>query len=157
MLSPGDALQDAVRRAGKPLREISEADSARRPDKGGWSPREILGHLIDSAANNHRRFVLAQSQDDLVFPGYEQESWVRLQRYQDESWASLVTLWEAYNRHLAHVMASAPTAERERPRARHNLQEIGFKELASEQPATLGWLMHDYVDHLRHHLAQILG
>jgi len=153
--SPGDALRAAVREASGRLRAISEARSAERPARGGWSPREILGHLIDSAANNHRRFVLAQIQDELVFPGYEQESWVQVQHYQEETWESLRALWEAYNLHLAHVMTTAPETARTRPREEHGLPAIAFKDLPPSQPATLEWLMQDYVDHLLHHLGQI--
>jgi hypothetical protein len=155
MGSPGDALREAVQGASPQLRGISETRSAARPASGGWSPREILGHLIDSAANNHRRFVLAQIQDELVFPGYEQEAWVRLQQYQGEPWAALVNLWEAYNLHLAHVMTAAPEGARTRPREKHGLDAIAFRAVPSDQPATLEWLMEDYVDHLQHHLGQI--
>lgn len=155
MDSPGDNLRQAVGDASPRLRAISETASARRPPRGGWSPREILGHLIDSAANNHPRFVLGQIQDDLVFPGYEQESWVRVQDYQSEPWEALVELWQAYNLHLAHVMSAAPEAARRRPREKHALEAIAFKDLPAGQPATLEWLMQDYVDHLQHHLGQI--
>lgn len=157
MSKPGDKLREVVREASPRLRAISETRSGQRPDGGGWSPREILGHLIDSAANNHPRFVLAQIQDDLVFPGYEQESWVRVQNYQDESWEALLELWRAYNLHLAHVMTATPEAARTRPREKHGLEAIAFKDLPSGQPATLQWLMQDYVDHLQHHLGQILN
>src|SRR5437870_13065533 len=53
------------------LLRIDEAESASSKAEGKWSAKEIIGHLIDSAANNHARFVLAQLRDDLVFPGYE--------------------------------------------------------------------------------------
>jgi len=70
------------------LREVSETRSEVRPALGEWSAKEILGHLIDSAANNHRRFVEAQSKDDLVFPGYSQKQWVAVQQYQQASWTA---------------------------------------------------------------------
>ena len=56
------------------LRKIGEAESAVRPAPGKWSPREIIGHLVDSASINHQRFVRAAFQDDLVFPGYDRST-----------------------------------------------------------------------------------
>ena len=115
-----------------------------------------MGHLIDSASNNHRRFVLAQQQEDLVFPGYAQDAWVAAQRYQDAPWEELVSLWRGFNLHLARVMEAAPDFERTRIRRRHNLHEIAFRTIPEDQPATLEYFMSDYVDHLEHHLRQIL-
>jgi len=149
-------LEQAVARATPALLAIAEADSAARPAPGRWSPREIIGHLVDSASNNHQRFVRAQLQDDLVFPGYAQDEWVALQRYQDAPWHELVTLWRTFNQHLVRVMCAVPEEVRMRPRARHSLQAIGFA-IAGDQPARLDDLMRDYVAHLVHHLRQVLG
>ena len=66
---------------------------------GSWTKKEILGHLIDSAAINHQRFVRAQFTDDLVFDGYVQDDWVKVQDYQNRDWRELVELWHGYNRH----------------------------------------------------------
>jgi hypothetical protein len=122
-----------------------------------WSAKETIGHLIDSAANNHQRFVRAQFKDDLVFEGYAQEDWVRAQRYNEEPWPLLVGLWRLYNLHLAHVMRHAPESARTLLRERHNLHEIGWAEVSREEPSTLEHLMLDYVSHLKSHLRQILG
>ena len=139
------------------LLALSDADSSKYPAPGKWSPREVIGHLIDSASNNHQRFVRAGFRNDLVLAGYEQDAWVAVQRYQDESWTELVSLWRAFNVHLAHVMASIPASVRQRQHARHNLHEINWKPIPADQPATLDDLMADYVAHLKHHLRQILG
>ena len=136
------------------LRALDDDRSAKRPSPGRWSPREIVGHLVDSASNNHQRFVRAAFQDDLVFAGYAQDEWVRVQRYQEESWSELVTLWASFNRHLAHVMAALPESVRLRHRARHNAQEVAFRPPAAGD-ATLDYFMRDYVAHLQHHLRQI--
>ena len=64
--------------------------------------------MIDSAANNHQRFVRAQFTDDLVFSGYEQEQWVSSQKYRDESWSDVIQLWSSYNLHLLHVASVIP-------------------------------------------------
>jgi hypothetical protein len=139
------------------LLALSDADTVRRPMPGKWSPREIIGHLIDSASNNHQRFVRAGSAEDLVHPGYDQDRWVEVQDYQRAPWSELVSLWAAFNRHIARVMASIPEDARTRVRARHNLHEVAWRPVPPTEPATLGYFMNDYVDHLEHHLAQILG
>jgi hypothetical protein len=149
-------LESILARATPALLAISETASAERPGPARWSPREIIGHLVDSASNNHQRFVRGQLQEDLVFVGYEQDAWVATQRYQEAPWHELVTLWRAYNQHLVRVMAAVPDDVRLRPRARHTLAEIGF-EISAEGPARLDDLMRDYVAHLLHHMRQILG
>ena len=136
------------------LLALGEA-SAVKPAGGGWSPKEIIGHLVDSASNNHQRFVRGQFQDDLVFPGYLQDDWVRAGGYQDAPWEDLVALWRTFNVQMARVMEATPETVRLRLREPHNLDQIGFVPLASGEVATLDRLMRDYVDHLEHHLRQI--
>ena len=144
-------VEDAARR----MLLISEEESGAPRAEGKWSPKEIVGHLIDSASNNHQRFVRAQFTDHLVFPGYEQESWVRAQGYAEEPWPLLVELWRSFNLHLAHVMERSPEAARLASRGRHNLDEIGWIKIGENEPATLEYLIRDYVVHLKHHLSQI--
>jgi len=123
--------------------------------EGGWSAAQILGHLIDSAANNHQRFVRAQFVDHLDFPGYDQEQWVAAQHYDREPWPQLLALWLAYNRHLAHVVAAIPPAVLTAPRARHSLERIAWQRVPADQPATLAYLIRDYLGHLQAHLQQL--
>jgi DinB family protein len=149
------ALRTVVEEARPRLARIDEAASAREPAPGKWSPREIIGHLIDSAQNNHGRFVRAQLSDDLVFAGYAQTDWVRLQRYNKREWSALVDLWAAYNIHLAHVIAHIPAEIAERPRVKHNLHELAWQAVPADSPATLAYFMADYIGHLEHHLRQI--
>ena len=156
-IGAGAMLRQAVVRGAAQLRAITEAESGVRPAPGAWSPKEVIGHLIDSASNNHGRFVRAQHQDEMIFPGYEQDAWVAAQRYGELPWLDIVTLWERYNLHLAHVMDSAPAHERERPRPRHNLHRIAFNAVPENEPATLDYFMRDYVVHLEHHLRQALA
>lgn len=141
----------------KRLLAISEEDSMHRPAPGKWSAKEIVGHLIDSASNNHQRFVRAQFQDDLIFPGYDQDAWVVAQGYQEASWPDLVALWRTFNLHLAHVMASVSEEARTRMRTRHNLHQIAWQTVPEDQPTTLDYFMRDYVGHLRHHLLQVFS
>jgi uncharacterized damage-inducible protein DinB len=149
-------LANAVDQALPELRALEDDASGRRPAPGKWSPREIIGHLIDSASNNHQRFVRASFQDDLVFTGYEQDKWVALQQYQEARWEDLLTLWASFNRHLARVMAATPTEIRRREHRSHNLDRIAMRPVAAGSPATLEYFMEDYVLHLHHHLRQIL-
>lgn len=127
--------------------ELLAADpgaAARRMSPTTWSPKEVLGHLIDSAANNHQRFVRAQQVDPLVLAGYDQNHWVRSQGYQDADWPHLVNLWLHLNLHLADVIARIPAD-------RYGVQcRVGDNE-----PGTLELLVIDYLRHLRHHMAQI--
>lgn len=138
------------------LHALSGAELQRsREGADAWTAKEIVGHLIDSAANNHGRFVRAQFTDDLVFPGYEQEEWVRAQHYNEEPWPQLVELWKHYNLHLLHVMVAAPEEKLRQPRTRHSLDKIAWQMVDSAQPATLEYLMIDYIGHLKSHLRQI--
>ena len=150
-------LRSALDAAEPLLRGIADIDSALPVAPGKWSPRQIIGHLIDSAGNNHQRFVRAALQDDMVFPPYAQEAWVDLQRYQDTPWEALLALWLGFNRHIANVMAAIPKDVRDRVRSRHNLDEIATYPPAHPAEATLEYFMLDYVDHLERHMQQILG
>jgi hypothetical protein len=137
------------------LREIDPEASRRKRSPDNWAPIEILGHLIDSAANNHQRFVRSQFTDDLVFPGYEQEGWVSVQKYHDASWTDLIQLWSSYNLHLGHLAASIPADTLTKARTTHNLDQIAFKLVDKSEATTLEYFIRDYVDHLQHHLDQI--
>ena len=105
-------LRQAVERATPILQQMSEEQSCRQPRPGKWCPREVIGHLIDSASNNHQRFVRAQFKENLVFDGYEQDAWVSLQRYSEAPWNELIDLWRNFNLHIARVMQVAPKDER---------------------------------------------
>jgi hypothetical protein len=145
----------ALERASVELEQVSAEQARWRPATGKWSTAEIVGHLIDSATNNHHRFVEAQLRPDLVFPGYVQDDWVRLQRYQLADWDSLRRLWRALNEHLIDVVAAIPAEILALPRAVHNLDEIAWKPVSRSESTTLGYFIADYVGHLEHHLAQI--
>ena len=156
-MDPGAALIALVDRVTPRLRELSDSETSLRPAPGKWCGKEILGHLVDSAVNNQSRFVRGAQEDELVFPGYDQDSWVRLQHYDARSWSEVIDLWLTMNRHVARVMEAVPPETRNRPAARHNFHEIGFRPAPADKPSTLGWLMEDYLEHLKHHLRQILG
>jgi len=150
-------FRQTIDSASEKLRQINEAESEKPRAEDHWSAKQIIGHLIDSATNNHARFVLGQLKDDLVFPGYDQDGWVRTNHYQQRSWPELIELWRAYNLHLHHLMSHADPVRLNTPCTLHTLQEIAFKSVPQSEPVTLEYLMKDYVDHLRHHLAQIFN
>ncbi len=126
------------------LRAISELESAKPILAGGWSRKQVVGHLVDSASNNHQRFVRAALQTSLDFPAYDQAGNARVQAFQEAGWSLLVSLWADYNRYLAHVIAHLP------PSKLDTVCHIG-----SGSPVTLEFLATDYLSHLVHHLAQI--
>lgn len=155
-----DALEDfqnVLKRAESRLLALTEGESEARSAPDKWSPKEVIGHLIDSASNNHQRFVRAQFTDALVFPGYEQQEWVAVQHYQQESWPSLVRLWLLYNRHLLHFVSHIPEQRLKQSRREHNLDRIAWQTVSKSEPVTLEYFIRDYINHLKHHLRQIFG
>ena len=128
------------------LLALSEAQAAAAPAGMTWARKELIGHLIDSASNNHQRWVRAQYQERMSFPRYVQDQWIAAQGYRERPWAELVELWRLYNRHLVHVMRRVPAA------ALANLCLV-----SEDEPSTLGDHLVDYVVHMEHHLGQILG
>src|SRR4030095_6197216 len=115
--------------------------AARRPDARSWSPKEVLGHLIDSAANNHQRFVRAQQADALTFPGYEQNQWVSSQAYQDADWTHVVALWPHLSRPLGEVIARIPPSKSSVP-----------CPMGGDAPVPLEAIVVGYRNHLHHHM-----
>lgn len=157
MTQPHERLRAAITEAYPRLSAISDSDAATPAAPGKWSPKQVIGHLIDSASNNHQRFVRANFTDDLIFLGYDQEKWVELGRYDEAPWESLLTLWREFNLQIARVMEATPDEVANAPRKRHNLHQLAWRAVPEDQPATLAYFMSDYVDHLEHHLRQIRG
>ncbi len=139
-------LLDTLESALPLLRQISEAEAAMKPVPGKWSKKEILGHLIDSASNNHQKFVRTMHANSHVdFVGYAQNFWVEAQVYQASNWLSLIDLWEHFNRHLTHIIQHT------------NVDHLNNTiSIDGSKPFTLEFLMRDYGEHLKHHLNQIL-
>lgn len=141
-----EAVRSEVDRAATVFRTWGEAEAMRDRGAGTWTRKEILGHLVDSAANNHQRFVRAQFTSPFVWPSYEQETWVSLHRYRERSWSEIVDLWVALNRHLAVVIESVPREKLQTPCV-----------IGGDEPKPLEFVMTDYLRHMRHHLEQIEG
>jgi hypothetical protein len=144
MMELSEKLLSVIEVAEPRLRQISEMESTKPVLSGGWSRKQVIGHLIDSASNNHQRFVRAAQQASLDFPGYDQEGNIRVQAPQEADWALLVSLWAAYNRYLAHVIAHVPASKLETP-----------CRIGSREPVSLAFIATDYLTHLIHHLSQI--
>ena len=139
-----EKLLRIIAQAEPKLRQIEPGESAQPVLSGGWSRRQVLGHLIDSASNNHQRFVRAALQPSLEFPRYDQEGCVRVQAPQEADWPLLISLWANYNRYLAHVIAHLPASKME------TVCRIGDRT-----PVPLQFVISDYITHLVHHLGQI--
>lgn len=148
-------LRAAVHDALEWLSAAPNGETAARPRAGAWSAREIIGHLIDSASNNHGRFVRAALADSLVFPTYDQEQWVALQRYAEQDWSALLLRWTAFNEQVASSVESLPDDALTRVRREHNLDRIAWKPVPKGESVTLEYFVRDYIGHLRHHLAQV--
>jgi hypothetical protein len=150
-------FQTTVETSAERLLAMPEDESGVVRFDGQWSARQVLGHLIDSAANNHQRFVRAQLADHLSFEGYDQEQWIKVQHYERASWPLLIQLWKSYNLHLLHVIAAIPEETLQQPRARHSLDRIAWQTVSASEPATLEYLIRDYLGHMKDHLQQIFG
>jgi hypothetical protein len=128
------------------LLSLDDAARAARRPAAGWSPQQELGHLVDSAANNHQRFVRAALQPEYAGPGYAQDDWVRLHAYESLPWAALVDFWYRYNLLLAHVVGRIPGQKSDTPCA-----------VGAGAPVSLHFLIDDYILHMQHHLDHIVG
>lgn len=148
-------LRETVAEALVWLRKLPGGADGQRPAPNRWSPREIIGHLIDSASVNHERFVRAQLQDALVFSTYEQDQWVARQGYHEQDWNGLLARWVAFNEQVASTVEHISERDMSRSRIDHNLHMIAWRTIPPTSPATLEYFVTDYVGHLRHHLAQI--
>lgn len=126
------------------LSQIPAEEFSLKPAPGKWSKKEILGHLLDSAANNHQRFVRAQF-EDVPFIVYDQDNWNGASRYGDMDGAHVISFWEAYNRHIAEIIKRIPEQALSRLCRTHE-----------PEPVTLQWVIDDYVRHMEYHLRQIV-
>lgn len=116
-----------------------------RAAKGKWSRAEIAGHLIDSACNNHQRFVRALAEPALVWPGYDQVAHVQVQNFALEDPQTIFPLLLAFNRHIAWLFAQFPAEKLQTPCT-----------IGGAAPMSLEDMALDYVAHLEHHIRQIL-
>jgi hypothetical protein len=141
-----EGIREVVNKAKPELLKITPETAVIkiRPDK--WSKKEILGHLIDSASNNHQRFVRAAQNLAGDFPRYNQDSWVEVQCYNKLEWPNLIELFYQFNIHLSCIIDLLPENALLNP-----------VNLGKENPATLEFVITDYLRHLKHHIEQLIG
>lgn len=138
-----DNLERIVRNYSGRLEAIPEEMYGYKPAPGKWSKKETLGHLVDSAQNNIRRFIVAQYEEEPTIL-YRQDDWVVLSGYADYPTAELVALWRLLNLHLVRVLEQMPPGAG------------GRRCVMGPEARTLEWVAADYCNHLLHHLHQIL-
>lgn len=142
-----DELNAVVNSITEKLGRMSESELAAKPLPNKWSKKEVLGHLIDSAHSNLRRFVVGQYESAPPHIIYEQDFWVTANGYQQESPANLIVLWRLINQRIAAVLVEMPKEKYS------NLCNTGKGEVSLR---ALDWLAADYVKHMKHHINQIL-
>ncbi len=138
-------LRQTIDREIAELRAVAEAHAASAPAPGKWSPKQELGHLIDSAANNHMRIAVASIEGAFEGAGYTQDGWVAAHGYQEMAWSEIVELWYRYNLLLTHLVEGVPETHLE------NRCVVGGNAM------TLRFVITDYVRHLRHHVDHVLS
>lgn len=142
MTSIASELKQAVERFYSKHSSLPDSLTGVRLSEDRWSLKEIIGHLIDSASNNHQRFLRLQLTDRLQFPDYrkDNERWLRLERHNELAWSELLALWRSYNLLLAHIIR------------RLDPESLGHVWVAEEREATLAELASGYLTHLQEHL-----
>ncbi len=146
MTALGSDIAAAVAAEEPRLRAISEEVGSAEPRPGAWTPKQELGHLLDSATNNRVRFIHGALENGFTGPSYSADGWVAMGGYNEMRWSELVDLWKALNGALVLVVDRIPP-ERLTAQCR----------VGDAQPVTLRFLVEDYILHMRHHLDHILG
>lgn len=143
-------IKDTIRQLNETIDERVFSDPSsvnwtHKPSPEKWSPKEILGHLIDSAQINLQRFVRCTYEENFKLT-YEQDEWVKGARYQVADTRDLLNLWEMLNVQIWWVLANYPP-ERLQAKCDNSKTTVSLH--------TVEWLAQDYVDHMNHHLNQI--
>lgn len=139
-------FRQRLEQAAARLSAVGEQQAAETYRPGGWLRKEVLGHLLDSAANNHQRFVRATLDGHYAGPGYQQEAWVRLHGYAEMPWNALLGSWRDRNAVLARIVERIPEERLNASCA-----------IGDDSPVTLRFVIEDYLRHLDHHVDQIAG
>jgi hypothetical protein len=138
-------LQTIIATFSQRIAEIPEADFSVKPNPAKWSKKEVLGHLIDSAENNLRRFICGQYEISPPKIKYEQNFWVTVNQYQTTSSKDVIENWRLINLKICRVLQQMPSE--------NYSKTCDFGE---GKFLTIEWLAIDYVKHLKHHLNQII-
>jgi len=124
------------------LTEIGEEKMSIKPFPNKWSKKEIIGHLIDSATNNHQRFVRGQF-ETIPEIAYNQNKWNEYGFYQQIDSKQTISFWTIYNKQLIEIIKRIPT------------ENLKRQIKVGENLLTIEFLIADYVEHLEHHLKQL--
>jgi hypothetical protein len=144
--SASTLLRETIERELPHLRALSDDAAAQNDGRpNSWTRKQELGHLIDSATNNHMRIALATIDGAFRGEGYAQDKWVDAHGYRDLPWQSLVELWYRYNELLSELMARVPESR------------VDSRCLIGWSVVTLRFVMDDYVLHMQHHIDHILA
>jgi hypothetical protein len=135
------SLRELIERLPDRLTALAADKVAYKAAPNTWSIKEELGHLLDSAANNHQRIVRTQLEEKPVMPGYDGNEWVALHGYQQREWETLIGLWAALNRQLLAAAEAVPDSA-----------WLRTCTIADSAPLTLKFVFEDYVDHMLQHL-----
>lgn len=127
----------------KLLMTISEDEFTKKQTPSKWSKKEIIGHLIDSATNNHHRFVRAQFEHNPEIH-YNQNQWNTFSYHQNINGQQIISFWTLYNKHIIEIIKRIPEEKLK------NQVNVG------DELVTLDFLIIDYVEHLEHHLKQVI-
>ena len=125
------------------LNSLTEDEFAYKPSPAKWSKKELIGHLIDSAQSNLRRFVVAQYEESPAI-NYNQDKWVTINNYQHEDVKDIIKLWYLLNRQIAFVLKNTSA-------------EMSQRICITSASYTIEWLAQDYIKHLTHHIHQVLN
>jgi hypothetical protein len=140
-------LKDVLNQMEPAVRSIPEPEFSAKPRPEKWSKKEVIGHLIDSAQNNLRRFISARTEDRPRIT-YEQDFWVSANAYQSARGEDLITLWRLLNERICSILLAMPSS------SYGTLCNTGKAE---PQYRTIEWLAADYVKHMKHHLNQVIA
>lgn len=112
--------------------------------EGGWTRKQIVGHMLDSAANNRQRFVRASIHGSFIGPDYAQDAWVAAHGYSGQSWTTLLGWWKVEHEILAAAVDCIPEVRLD-----------AICKIGENAPVTLRFVVEDYFRHQRWHLAQL--
>lgn len=128
------------------LTNLPNETISNKRNKQNRTIKQILGHLIDSASNNHQRMIRLQYNDKLQFPDYQQDNdlWIALQDYQNADWITIIQLWKYYNLHMIQVIKSVDQSKLD-----NSWQS--FEDIT----VTLQQMIEGYLAHIDLHLNEI--
>jgi hypothetical protein len=126
---------------------INEADFSAKPLPTKWSKKEVIGHLIDSAQNNLRRFIVGQYESQPPKIVYDQDFWVQANGYQQMEKEEVIALWKLTNERICDILTNMP---------QQNYLKRADTGKTEVQLRSLQWLAEDYIKHMKHHFNQVI-